>query len=327
MQEPTFHTVQEVARMLRVDAATIYRSIRAGSFRRSASAAECDPRSRLREVAAKASQERHVRRSHRPACLRGWPPTSLSFDAVARNACRPGQDASACGRPGFGCLAVGPPRPTPHGREGSSPLRRRVEPASDGTEVDARGQQLGRRVVAQRVYMGVDLEASSHVVIPAGDRVRGAGLVGIECPALENTYMSSVNSPPSSRPRPAALLVLAEQRHGFLSSAIRRIWWVLVSFSLPTPWRSDVASSRSMTPRSRVDARPPHGVLAAPEARGHHQPDEGAPVVVHARTPRRRAWRPPTATEGRAGRLLGRWAAVGVGGDPVPPHGRAERCR
>ena len=29
MQEPIFHTVQEAARILRVDAATIYRSIRA----------------------------------------------------------------------------------------------------------------------------------------------------------------------------------------------------------------------------------------------------------------------------------------------------------
>jgi len=32
VQEPIFHTVQEAARILRVDAATIYRSIRAGSF-------------------------------------------------------------------------------------------------------------------------------------------------------------------------------------------------------------------------------------------------------------------------------------------------------
>jgi len=32
MQEPTFHTVHETARILRVDAATIYRSIRGGSF-------------------------------------------------------------------------------------------------------------------------------------------------------------------------------------------------------------------------------------------------------------------------------------------------------
>jgi excisionase family DNA binding protein len=32
MQEPTFHTVREAAEILRVDAATIYRSIRAGSF-------------------------------------------------------------------------------------------------------------------------------------------------------------------------------------------------------------------------------------------------------------------------------------------------------
>jgi hypothetical protein len=39
MQEPIFHTVQESARILRVEAATIYRSIRAGSFQRSASAA------------------------------------------------------------------------------------------------------------------------------------------------------------------------------------------------------------------------------------------------------------------------------------------------
>ena len=39
MQEPIFHTVQEAARILRVDAATIYRSIRADPSRRSGSAA------------------------------------------------------------------------------------------------------------------------------------------------------------------------------------------------------------------------------------------------------------------------------------------------
>ena len=32
MQEPIFHTVRETAEILRVDAATIYRAIRAGSF-------------------------------------------------------------------------------------------------------------------------------------------------------------------------------------------------------------------------------------------------------------------------------------------------------
>jgi excisionase family DNA binding protein len=32
MQEPMFHTVHEAAQVLRIDAATIYRSIRAGSF-------------------------------------------------------------------------------------------------------------------------------------------------------------------------------------------------------------------------------------------------------------------------------------------------------
>lgn len=32
MQEPIFHTVREAAEILRVDAATIYRSIREGSF-------------------------------------------------------------------------------------------------------------------------------------------------------------------------------------------------------------------------------------------------------------------------------------------------------
>ena len=32
MQEPIFHTVHEAAQILRVDAATIYRAIRAGSF-------------------------------------------------------------------------------------------------------------------------------------------------------------------------------------------------------------------------------------------------------------------------------------------------------
>ena len=32
MQDPMFHTVHEAAQILRIDAATIYRSIRAASF-------------------------------------------------------------------------------------------------------------------------------------------------------------------------------------------------------------------------------------------------------------------------------------------------------
>ena len=48
MQEPIFHTVQEAARILRVDAATIYRSIRIRS--------RCViPAAALRSVAAKRS--------------------------------------------------------------------------------------------------------------------------------------------------------------------------------------------------------------------------------------------------------------------------------
>ena len=55
MQEPMFHTVREAAEILRVDAATIYRSIRAGSF----SAVRIRsryviPAAALREVAATA---------------------------------------------------------------------------------------------------------------------------------------------------------------------------------------------------------------------------------------------------------------------------------
>ena len=46
MQEPIFHTVQEAARILRVEAATIYGRSGPDPSRRSASAAQCDPRSR-----------------------------------------------------------------------------------------------------------------------------------------------------------------------------------------------------------------------------------------------------------------------------------------
>jgi excisionase family DNA binding protein len=55
MQEPIFHTVQEAARILRVDAATIYRSIRAGSFPAIRIRSRyVIPAAALRDVAAKA---------------------------------------------------------------------------------------------------------------------------------------------------------------------------------------------------------------------------------------------------------------------------------
>ncbi len=55
MEEPMFHTVQEAARILRVDAATIYRSIRAGSFPAIRIRSRyVIPAAALRELAAKA---------------------------------------------------------------------------------------------------------------------------------------------------------------------------------------------------------------------------------------------------------------------------------
>ncbi len=55
MQEPIFHTVHEAARILRVDAATIYRSNRAGSFPAIRIRSRyVIPAAALREVAAKA---------------------------------------------------------------------------------------------------------------------------------------------------------------------------------------------------------------------------------------------------------------------------------
>jgi excisionase family DNA binding protein len=55
MQGPIFHTVHEAARILRVDAATIYRSIRAGSFPAVRIRSRyVIPAAALRDVAAKA---------------------------------------------------------------------------------------------------------------------------------------------------------------------------------------------------------------------------------------------------------------------------------
>lgn len=55
MKEPIFHTVHEAARILRVDAATIYRSIRAGSFPAIRIRSRyVIPAAALREMAAKA---------------------------------------------------------------------------------------------------------------------------------------------------------------------------------------------------------------------------------------------------------------------------------
>jgi excisionase family DNA binding protein len=55
MQEPIFHTVHEAARILRVDATTIYRSDRAGSFPAIRIRSRyVIPAAALREVAAKA---------------------------------------------------------------------------------------------------------------------------------------------------------------------------------------------------------------------------------------------------------------------------------
>jgi excisionase family DNA binding protein len=59
MQEPIFHTVHEAAQILRVDAATIYRAIRAGSFPAIRIRSRyVIPAAALREVAAEAVNSR-----------------------------------------------------------------------------------------------------------------------------------------------------------------------------------------------------------------------------------------------------------------------------
>jgi excisionase family DNA binding protein len=87
MQEPIFHTVQEAARILRVDAATIYRSIRAGSFPAIRIRSRyVIPAAALREVAAKAVSSGTCVDLTRPGSAhRGRPSLSLSVDAVARD--------------------------------------------------------------------------------------------------------------------------------------------------------------------------------------------------------------------------------------------------
>ena len=120
---------------------------------------------------------------------------------------------------------------------------------------------------------------------------------------LENTYMSSVSSPPSSAHASAQRsLVLAaagpRSRCRARSGASGGSW-------CPSPCRRrgaacSCAGSRS-TPTSRSTPRPPQRAhLAAAHAGCHHQPDERAPVVVHARTLRRRS-RAAIAGDGGSG--------------------------
>ena len=87
MQEPIFHTVQEAARILRVDAATIYRAIRAGSFPAIRIRSRyVIPAAVLREVAAQAvSSGTCVDLTDLGSAHRGRPSMSSSVEAVARD--------------------------------------------------------------------------------------------------------------------------------------------------------------------------------------------------------------------------------------------------
>ena len=110
-----------------------------------------------------------------------------------------------------------------------------AEAAGDGAEVDTGRQELGG-VVPQCVDVGFDTETFGHVLVAAGDGVRRVGLAGIEVVHSENTYMSSVNSMPRSAIRRWQWALCSRSNTIVsVSSAIRRIWCVFVSFSLPTP--------------------------------------------------------------------------------------------
>ena len=133
MQEPIFHTVHEAARILRVDAATIYRSIRAGSFPAIRIRSRyVIPAAALREVAAKAvSSGTCVDLTDSTASAVVRPPTSMSIDAVARDM-RTGRTLRHARAQDLGRLAIGRCDPCRIHAEGRRPAATVSEPPSHG---------------------------------------------------------------------------------------------------------------------------------------------------------------------------------------------------
>src|SRR5690349_7682658 len=104
MQEPTFHTLHEAAEILRVDAATIYRSIRKGSFPAAESAA--DTSSPLPRYAT--SRQRRAPASPRRMPVVITSETSVPQSSSSANAVSSSRAASAAdGGSGSGAVARG----------------------------------------------------------------------------------------------------------------------------------------------------------------------------------------------------------------------------
>ena len=128
----------------------------------------------------------------------------------------------------------------------------------------------------------------------------------------------------------------------WLAAAVRASYWRprrrrrMIGCTGPTtsPWRAHAAPERVATPDFddafvKVHARPPqHADLATPDPRGHHEPDERSPVVVHLERRfhqlRGHCWRRRVGLRRLLPRSLG--CLRGVGAGPVPPNGSVHRA-
>jgi hypothetical protein len=90
----------------------------------------------------------------------------LSIDAVTRDV-PPGRTLRHARAQDLGCLAVGGSDPRRVHTQRRRPSPAVAEPSSHGAQVDTCGQELRGRVVAQRVDVGVDLEAPGEVAVAA----------------------------------------------------------------------------------------------------------------------------------------------------------------
>ena len=134
----------------------------------------------------------------------------------------------------FGGAAVGFAYPGGVDAQGGGSASAVAEVAGDGTQVDAGGQQLGGGVVAQGVQVAGDAEFGAHVHVAVADRggverLAGVRLVGEQVRVLRGLQGGGASLVLVARRWAARTSTVA------VSRAMRRIWWILVSFSIAWP--------------------------------------------------------------------------------------------
>jgi hypothetical protein len=229
---------------------------------------------------------------------------------------------SACARRDCSPPAGRTPTPTPR-TPGASSYRRRCGRAGPRrADVDARGDQLGRRVVPQLVQGRADPQPVREVAVALADgvgaQVRRAVRVEREHVGVRGRH-DAEGGTPLLEPAP----VLGQDVHRF---GVERDAPVLVVLGVLLPRLAIAladAARHGDDPDRQIYVAPPQGAqLTTARAGDDREPDERSPVGLRPRG------------DDDLGRVLGRRRARlglrgrrrlgpddGVGGQPPPPHG------